>query len=82
MNEQKIDAQVDYGRLAEFLKKVTPGILEALDEANATKAFDDYNPNVTEASSATVELLKKISISKETDAQVLPFSVKRNNCCI
>lgn len=70
VNEQKIDAQVDYGRLAEFLKKVTPGILEALDEANATKAFDDYNPNVTEASSATVELLKKISISKETDAQI------------
>lgn len=52
------------------MKKVTPGILEALDEAYATNAFDDYNPNVTEASSATVKLLKKISTSKETDTQV------------
>lgn len=67
MNEQKTDAQVDYDKLAEFLKKVTPGILGALDEAYATSAFDDYNPNVTETSSATVELLKKISTLKETD---------------
>ncbi|XP_011872100.1 PREDICTED: WD repeat-containing protein 34-like [Vollenhovia emeryi] len=67
---QKTDAQVDYDRLAEFLKKVTPGILEALDEAYASSAFDDYNPNVTEASSATVELLKRISTSRETDAQI------------
>jgi len=47
--------------------------LEALDEAYATNAFDDYNPNVTEASSVTVELLKKISTSKETDTQVRLF---------
>lgn len=73
MNEQKTDAQVDYDRLAEFLKKVTPGILDALDESYATRAFDDYNPNATEATSTTVELLKKISTSKETDTQVRPF---------
>lgn len=68
MNKQKTDVQVDYDKLAEFLKKVTPGILEALDEA--TNAFDDYNPNVTETSSATVELIKKISTSKVVDTQV------------
>jgi len=73
VNEQKTNVQVDYDKLAEFLKKVTPGILEALDEAYATNAFDEYNPNVTEASSVTVELLKKISTSKETDAQVSLF---------
>lgn len=70
MNEQKTDAEVDYDRLAGFLKKVTPGILEALDEAYATNAFNDYNPNVTETSSATVELIKKVSTSKGVDAQV------------
>lgn len=73
MNGQKTDVQVNYDKLAEFLNRVTPGILEALDEAYATNAFDDYNPNVTEASSATVELLKKISTSKEADTQVCLF---------
>ncbi|XP_011166042.1 cytoplasmic dynein 2 intermediate chain 2 [Solenopsis invicta] len=70
VNEQKTDAEVDYDRLAGFLKKVTPGILEALDEAYATNAFNDYNPNVTETSSATVELIKKVSTSKGVDAQL------------
>lgn len=70
VNGQKTDVQVNYDKLAEFLNRVTPGILEALDEAYATNAFDDYNPNVTEASSATIELLKKISTSKEADAQL------------
>lgn len=65
---------MDYDKLAKFLKKVTPGILEALDEAYATNAFDDYNPNVTEASSANIELLKKISIPKEPDTQVHLFN--------
>ncbi|EGI67871.1 PREDICTED: WD repeat-containing protein 34-like [Acromyrmex echinatior] len=70
VNGQKTDVQVDYDKLAKFLKKVTPGILEALDEAYATNAFDDYNPNVTEASSANIELLKKISTPKEPDTQI------------
>ncbi|XP_018338558.1 PREDICTED: WD repeat-containing protein 34-like [Trachymyrmex septentrionalis] len=69
-NGQKTDVQVDYDKLAKFMKKVTPGILEALDEAYATNAFDDYNPNVTEASSANIELLKKISTPKEPDTQI------------
>ncbi|XP_028046456.1 WD repeat-containing protein 34 isoform X2 [Monomorium pharaonis] len=70
MNGQKTDVQVDYDKLAEFLKKVSPGILEALDEAYATNAFDDYNPNVTETSSTTVELIKKISALKGLDNQL------------
>lgn len=74
MNGQKTDVQVDYDKLAKFLKKVTPGILETLDEAYATNAFDDYNPNVTETSSANIELLKKISTPKEPDTQVHLFN--------
>ncbi|XP_032665594.1 WD repeat-containing protein 34-like [Odontomachus brunneus] len=69
-NEQKANAQVDYDKLANFLKRVTPGILEALDEAYGTSAFDDYDPNIKEASSVNIELLKKISTSKESDAQI------------
>lgn len=75
MNEQKADTQVDYDKLADFLKRVTPGILEALDETYGSNAFDDYDPNVTEASATNVELLKKISISKEPDTQVLLISL-------
>lgn len=70
MNEQKANAQVDYDRLANFLKRVTPGIIEALDEAYGTNAFDDYDPNIKEASSINIELLKKINTLKESDTQV------------
>jgi len=69
-SEEKTNVQVDYDKLADFLKKVTPGILEALDETYGTNAFDDYNPNVTESSSASVELLKRINASKESSTQV------------
>lgn len=61
---------MNYDKLAVFLKKVTPGILEALDEAYGTNAFDDYDPTVTEGTSASVELLKKINTSKESNTQV------------
>ncbi|KAM0736419.1 Cytoplasmic dynein 2 intermediate chain 2 [Formica fusca] len=70
INKQNTDMQVDYDKLAEFLKKVTPGILEVLDEAYGSNAFDDYNPNVTETTSANVEILKKISTLKESDTQI------------
>ncbi|EFN61353.1 WD repeat-containing protein 34 [Camponotus floridanus] len=70
IKEQKTDIQVDYDKLAKFLKKVTPGVLEVLDEAYGSNAFDDYNPNVAEASSANVEILKKINALKESDTQL------------
>ncbi|XP_070164711.1 cytoplasmic dynein 2 intermediate chain 2 [Polyergus mexicanus] len=70
INKQNTDMQVDYDKLAEFLKKVTPGILEVLDEAYGSNAFDDYNPNVTETSSANVEIMKKISTLKKSDTQI------------
>ncbi|GAB1865595.1 WD repeat-containing protein 34 [Camponotus japonicus] len=70
IKEQKTDIQVDYDKLAKFLKRVTPGVLEVLDEAYGSNAFDDYNPNVAEASSANVEILKKINALKESDTQL------------
>ncbi|KAL6422889.1 hypothetical protein ACFW04_010427 [Cataglyphis niger] len=70
INKQNTDIQVDYDKLAEFLKRVTPGILEVLDEAYGSNAFDDYNPNVTETSSTNVEILKKINTLKESDTQI------------
>jgi len=77
VNEQKANAQVDYDKLAKFLNKVTPGILEALDEAYGTNAFDDYDPNVIEVSSANVKLLKKIDTSRGSDGQVCKFFKRR-----
>lgn len=65
--------------MAEFLKKVTPGVLEVLDETYGSNAFDDYDPNVTEASSANVEILKKISALKESDTQVYFLKIRVNN---
>ncbi|XP_011337802.1 WD repeat-containing protein 34 isoform X2 [Ooceraea biroi] len=69
-NEQKENVQVDYDKLAEFLNRVTPGVLEVLDEAYGTSAFDEYDPDVTEVSTANIKLLKKINTLKESDAQI------------
>lgn len=65
--------------MAKFLKRVTPEVLEVLDEAYGSNAFDDYNPNVTEASSTNVEILKKINALRESDSQVCFFLIKLNN---
>ncbi|XP_014486822.1 PREDICTED: WD repeat-containing protein 34-like [Dinoponera quadriceps] len=70
VNEEKANAQVDYDKLAVFLKRVTPGILEALDEAYGTNAFNDYDPNVKEASAISVKLLKKIKLPMGPDDQI------------
>ncbi|XP_011137113.1 WD repeat-containing protein 34 [Harpegnathos saltator] len=70
MNEQKTNVHVDYDKLADFLKRVTPGILGALDEAYGTNAFDDYDTNVKEVCSVNIELLQKITALKESDTQM------------
>ncbi|XP_020293566.1 WD repeat-containing protein 34-like isoform X2 [Pseudomyrmex gracilis] len=69
-NEQKTNVDVNYDKLAEFLKRVTPGILEALDEAYGINAFDDYDPDVTDGSSANVKLLQKINASGQSNTQI------------
>lgn len=68
--EEKQKPQVDYDKLAEFMKRVTPGIIEALDEAYGTNAFDEYDPNSNENSLATAELLHKTCTTKNCDIQM------------
>lgn len=73
MDEQKANAEVNHDKLAQFLRKVTPAVLEALDETYGTNAFDDYDPNVAEPSSTNIKFLKEIHVPKESDAQVHIF---------
>lgn len=60
IKQQRKTPQVNYDKLASFLKKVTPGILEALDEACGTNAFDDYNVETVENTNANACLFHKI----------------------
>ncbi|XP_076241568.1 cytoplasmic dynein 2 intermediate chain 2 [Calliopsis andreniformis] len=68
--EEKKKLDVDYNKLAQFLKKVTPGILEALDEAVGTNAFDDYDPQINENSLTSPQLLQKINSINEIESQM------------
>ncbi|XP_076629968.1 cytoplasmic dynein 2 intermediate chain 2 [Colletes latitarsis] len=67
--EEKEKSEVDYQRLAQFLNKVTPSILKALDESYGTNAFEDYDPKTSDDSLASTQLLQKINTTNETDLQ-------------
>ncbi|XP_017886310.1 WD repeat-containing protein 34-like [Ceratina calcarata] len=64
------EPKVNYDRLAEFLNRVTPNVLEALDESYGTDAFDDYEPNTDEESVAGTRLLQTIKTTGGSDSQM------------
>ncbi|XP_076759586.1 cytoplasmic dynein 2 intermediate chain 2 [Xylocopa sonorina] len=53
-------AEVNYERLARFLNKVAPSVLEALDESYGTNSFDDYELKTDEDSLTSTQLLQAI----------------------
>lgn len=53
------------------MKRVTPSILEALDEAYNTNAFEDYDTQTTKNTSANLQLLKRLNTVEESNKQVL-----------
>ncbi|XP_033214253.1 WD repeat-containing protein 34-like [Belonocnema kinseyi] len=67
LTEPKKTPEFDYARLAAFLKRVTPGILEALDETYGTNAFEDYNPATTSESFSAVQCLAKLNTWENPD---------------
>ncbi|XP_003701421.1 cytoplasmic dynein 2 intermediate chain 2 [Megachile rotundata] len=68
--EEKKKPEVNYERLAQFLNKVTPSILEALDESYGTTAFEDYDPNTDEDVLTTTQLVQKISNANDVDSEM------------
>nr|XP_033203370.1 WD repeat-containing protein 34-like [Bombus vancouverensis nearcticus] len=69
ITEEKKKPEVNYERLAQFLNRVTPCILEALDESYGTNAFEDYEPKIDEDLLTSTQLLQKIH-STESDSQM------------
>lgn len=61
---------VDYDKLAEFLKRVTPSVLDELDEIYGSTAFNDYDPGASGEPSSSVKSLVKINTVDETDPEV------------
>ncbi|XP_043289383.1 cytoplasmic dynein 2 intermediate chain 2-like [Venturia canescens] len=53
----KPEIEVNYDNLASFLKRVTPGVLDILDEVYGSNAFEGYNPHSSDEPSARVQLL-------------------------
>lgn len=69
VQEQTKTPNIDYNKLASFLKRVTPSLLEALDEAYNTNAFEDYDTETTKNASTNLQLLKKLNTVEESDKQ-------------
>lgn len=68
--DEKKKLEVDYLKLAQFLNKVTPSIIKALDESYGTSAFEDYDPETNGDLFTNTELLQKINSTNETDFQI------------
>ncbi|XP_011312080.1 WD repeat-containing protein 34-like [Fopius arisanus] len=60
---------IDYNRLAEFLRKVTPGIMEALDNTSESDILDGYDPIATKEITLQVKLLNKFPTLEESDSK-------------
>lgn len=69
MTEEKKKPEVNYERLAQFLNRVMPSILEVLDESYGTNAFEDYEPKTDDDSLTSTQFLQKIN-KVESDSQV------------
>ncbi|XP_015184133.1 PREDICTED: WD repeat-containing protein 34-like [Polistes dominula] len=67
IQEQAKTPNVDYNKLAKFLRKVTPSLLETLDAAYNTNAFEDYDTKTTKSTSANLQLLKRLNTIEESD---------------
>ncbi|XP_063988859.1 cytoplasmic dynein 2 intermediate chain 2-like [Diachasmimorpha longicaudata] len=65
----KAVTSIDYDKLAEFLRRVTPGILEALDDVSESDVLDDYDPVATRELAFKVQLLNKFSTLEESDSK-------------
>ncbi|KAG7200836.1 hypothetical protein KM043_003205 [Ampulex compressa] len=65
VNEHRKRTEVDYDKLADFLKRVTPGVLAVLDKAHESSAFNDYEPHSDQVASASTELLQRLSTITE-----------------
>ncbi|CAD1473974.1 unnamed protein product, partial [Heterotrigona itama] len=75
VTEEKRKPEVNYERLAQFLNRVTPGILEVLDESYGTNAFEDYEPKTDDDSLTSTQFLQKInSVESESQMKVSDIS--------
>lgn len=68
---RKAGTDVNYDELAAFLKRVTPAILEALDDIPGSDALDGYNPIATTELALQFKLLNKWSTVDECDSKVI-----------
>ncbi|XP_031843226.1 cytoplasmic dynein 2 intermediate chain 2 [Nomia melanderi] len=69
-DEKKTKPNVDYDKLAQFLKRVTPSIIEALDESYGTNAFEDYDSKTNEDTFTSTQLLQKINTTNEAESHM------------
>ncbi|XP_046482998.1 cytoplasmic dynein 2 intermediate chain 2 isoform X3 [Neodiprion pinetum] len=67
--QDKTSPQVDYQKLAAFLKRVTPSVLDELDEIYGSTAFDGYDVASSGEPSTSVKLLTKFHTLNEADAE-------------
>lgn len=62
--------------LANFLKRITPGVFQYLDEQYGSNAFDDYDVDSSENSSSTIQLMNRLNSLEMSDFKVNNYSIK------
>lgn len=67
---KKQEPEVNYNNLAAFLNRITPQVLEYLDEIYGSNAFDDYDPETSRESSIIIHSLTKFNSLEEESVKV------------
>ncbi|XP_046746328.1 cytoplasmic dynein 2 intermediate chain 2-like isoform X4 [Diprion similis] len=69
VRQDKNAPHVDYQKLSAFLKRVTPSVLDELDEIYGSTAFDGYDVATGGEPSSSIKLLTKFNTLNEADAE-------------
>jgi hypothetical protein len=63
--------QCNYDNLATFLKRITPGVMQFLDEQYGTNAFNDYDLSGEGEPCTDIHLINRLNSFKMSDFKVI-----------
>lgn len=64
------NVEVNYANLASFLKRITPSVMEMLDEVHDSNAFEGYHPSSSDEPTARVQMLSSFYTLGDTNVNV------------
>ncbi|XP_031784115.1 WD repeat-containing protein 34-like [Nasonia vitripennis] len=67
VNEPIKPPQYNHDSLVEFLQRITPGVLQFLDEQHGSNAFDDYDVGSNGESTVNIQLINRLNSLEMSD---------------